>query len=117
MSPSPMPGLRPGRAACLVALACAASVAGAQAMPAGPAGGRPARPDAVNAAAPALPAEPSAFRAHRPFSDAPPSNWRGANDTVGRVGGWRAYAREAQQDAGPKPEVPERGALPHGGHR
>lgn len=32
-----------------------------------------------------------------PNSDAVP--WREANDTVHRIGGWRAYAREAQQPA------------------
>jgi hypothetical protein len=29
----------------------------------------------------------------------PPLAWRAANDTVERIGGWRAYAREAQAPA------------------
>lgn len=28
-------------------------------------------------------------------------SWREANDTVGRIGGWRSYAREAQPAAAP----------------
>ena len=34
----------------------------------------------------------SGYRAH---DDVKPVPWREANDTVGRIGGWRAYAREA----------------------
>ena len=30
----------------------------------------------------------------------PPLAWREANDAVERIGGWRAYAREAQRRAG-----------------
>ena len=45
----------------------------------------------------------SAFEGYRPFSDTPVASWRDANDTVGRVGGWRAYAREAAQPASPSP--------------
>ncbi len=39
----------------------------------------------------------SAFHAYKSFGDTPPLPWREANDTVTRIGGWRAYAREAQQ--------------------
>jgi hypothetical protein len=39
----------------------------------------------------------STFERYRRFDDQPPSSWREANDTVGRIGGWRAYGREAQQ--------------------
>ncbi|MEO7244775.1 MAG: hypothetical protein ABIX12_06475 [Rubrivivax sp.] len=28
--------------------------------------------------------------------------WREANETVGRIGGWRAYAREASASAAPE---------------
>jgi len=42
----------------------------------------------------------SAFEGHRNYSDEPRSvPWRQANDEVGRIGGWRAYAREAQAAA------------------
>lgn len=33
---------------------------------------------------------------YRRLADDPPLAWREANDTVTRIGGWRAYAREAQ---------------------
>lgn len=31
------------------------------------------------------------------FTDEKVGSWRDANDTVGRIGGWRAYAKEGQQ--------------------
>jgi len=37
----------------------------------------------------------SALENHRPYQAQPVQPWREANDTVGRIGGWRAYAREA----------------------
>lgn len=36
----------------------------------------------------------SASRAYRVFQDEPVANWRELNDTVGRIGGWKVYARE-----------------------
>jgi hypothetical protein len=38
--------------------------------------------------------------------DPPATAWREANDTVGRIGGWRAYAREVQAGAGTAPATP-----------
>lgn len=38
----------------------------------------------------------SAFEGYRPFKDQPVQSWREANDLVGRIGGWQAYAREGQ---------------------
>ena len=32
----------------------------------------------------------------RPLGDSPSVAWKDANDTVARIGGWRAYARETQ---------------------
>ena len=32
-----------------------------------------------------------------PFVDEKVSAWKAANDKVGQIGGWRAYAKEAQQ--------------------
>jgi hypothetical protein len=32
-----------------------------------------------------------------PFVDEKVSSWKAANDKVGQIGGWRAYAKEAQQ--------------------
>lgn len=47
------------------------------------------------ASAPAL-GYRSAFAGYRPFTEQPVGSWRGANDVVGRIGGWQAYAREGQ---------------------
>lgn len=38
----------------------------------------------------------SAFEGYRSFNDQPLESWRKANDLVGQIGGWRAYAREGQ---------------------
>jgi hypothetical protein len=61
-------------------------------------GAAPALAPAQGTAAPAPP-QPvyrSAFDGYRPFADEPVRAWRETNDTVGRIGGWKAYAREAQ---------------------
>ena len=39
----------------------------------------------------------SAFAGYKAFTDEPVSNWKAANETVAKVGGWREYARQAQQ--------------------
>ena len=41
----------------------------------------------------------SAFDGYRSFNDQPVVSWREANDLVGRIGGWQAYAREGQGGA------------------
>ena len=66
----------------------------AQAQPASKA----ARPDPLDpkASVPALSYE-SSFSQYRRMGDEKPVSWRDANDTVTRIGGWRVYAREAQQ--------------------
>ena len=53
-------------------------------------------PDPLNpqAAVPAL-LHTSAFAAYRRDAEVEPIGWRAANNTVARIGGWRAYAREA----------------------
>ena len=88
-------------AAGLLAAVLAASLAAstAQAQPAV----KTAKPDPLdpNANVPALNYESSLSR-YRLMGDEKPVSWRDANDTVTRIGGWRAYAREAQQtDAAP----------------
>ena len=99
----------------------------AQAQPAAKA----ARPDPLDAKAsvPALSYE-SSFSQYRRLGDEKPVSWRDANDTVTRIGGWRVYAREAQQpdpapatkpvDATPAAK-PNDSAKPmpagHGGHK
>lgn len=46
----------------------------------------------------------SPFASYRRLGDDKSIPWREANETVNRVGGWRAYAREAQQPDGGAPE-------------
>jgi hypothetical protein len=56
------------------------------------------RPDPLDprARVPA-PRPPEALRRYRPATTPEVGSWREANDTVARVGGWKAYLREAQQ--------------------
>ncbi len=49
----------------------------------------------------------SAFDGYRRYADEPVTPWKAANDQVGRIGGWRTYAKEASGEAG---------ADPHQGH-
>ncbi len=59
------------------------------------------------ASAPAGPhAYRSAFDGYRPFSDQALVSWREANDLVGRIGGWQAYAREGQAERAASPVKP-----------
>ena len=109
----------------LVALSIAAFTAHAQ--PAAPA----TRPDPLDPKAnvPALTYQ-SSFSQYRRLDDGKPISWREANDTVARIGGWRVYAREAQQPdptPAPKPAGPPPAAVStetakpmpagHGGHK
>lgn len=48
----------------------------------------------------------SSFSEYVPYSEQSIESWREANDRVGEIGGWRVYAREAQQTrAQDKPEA------------
>ena len=51
----------------------------------------------------------SSFAQFRRIGDDKPLAWREANDAVARIGGWRVYAREAQQ---PVPATPAKPAVP-----
>ena len=42
----------------------------------------------------ALPA--SAFKGYKPYTDESTGNWKAANDTTARIGGWREYAKQVQ---------------------
>jgi hypothetical protein len=53
----------------------------------------------------------SAFSGYRRYGDEPLVPWKQANDEVGRIGGWKAYAREAA--ASP----PAAASAPHGAHK
>ena len=66
------------------------SVACSQAIAAGP---DPA--DATAATPPTMYLSP--FADYRPLGEDKTTAWKDANDTVGKIGGWRAYAREAAE--------------------
>ena len=72
----------------------------------------PTQPEASAAAASSVPgrADPtnanatiaaliyrSAFEGYRPNVEVEVGPWKDANDNVGRIGGWRTYARQARQ--------------------
>ncbi len=46
----------------------------------------------------------SSFSTYQAYADQPIISWRNANDTVGKIGGWRSYAKEVQQ---PPSDVPQ----------
>lgn len=57
---------------------------------------------AASAQAPATAPTPTAtyrstFEGYQPFGDQQVRAWKESNDNVGRIGGWREYAKEAQQ--------------------
>ena len=39
----------------------------------------------------------SVFAHYQGYADQSVSDWKTTNDTVGRIGGWRAYAKEARE--------------------
>ena len=49
------------------------------------------------AATPAPTPYKSAFEGYQAYSDDPMVNWKAANEDVARIGGWREYAKQAQQ--------------------
>jgi hypothetical protein len=59
----------------------------------------PPRPDDAKAPVPALQHRSAIADYRRLDGPAPSVPWREANDRVERIGGWRAYAREAQAPA------------------
>lgn len=52
---------------------------------------------------------------YRKFVEQPVGSWREANDNVGRIGGWRAYASESQEvtPAGETPKAGDEHAAHH----
>jgi hypothetical protein len=68
----------------------------------------------------APPAFKSAFEGYRRFDDTKLVPWRESNDLVGRIGGWKAYARESAgadtaPASAPAASTPASGAA-HKGH-
>lgn len=88
-----LPGLPGIRAAVAASLLMAAPLALAQGAP-----GRTERPDPLDPQA-RVPAATyrSPLAGYRRLGDDVRVPWREANETVNRIGGWRAYAREAHQ--------------------
>lgn len=58
----------------------------------------------------------SAFESYQPYTEEKTINWKEANDLTGRIGGWRAYAKEAQQPAAPGTPPASSPVDPHAGH-
>lgn len=108
----------PPAALCAVALAAAAQTP--------PSAARKPDPLDPGAGVPAVAYE-SAFSRDRRTVDDKAIPWREANDTAARIGGWRAYARDAQQPdpaasaPAATPAQPATKAMPmpqgHGGHK
>ncbi|MEO7159282.1 MAG: hypothetical protein ABIX00_02005 [Polaromonas sp.] len=62
----------------------------------------PAKPVDLEAAAVATPpAYRSALERYQRYTDEKTVNWKDANDTTARIGGWREYAKEASQSQMP----------------
>ena len=91
-----------------------------------PSTARKADPLDASVAVPAVTYE-SAFSRYRRAGDNKAIPWRESNETAARIGGWRAYAREAQQPepapsapaAAPAKPDPKAMSMPqgHGGHK
>ncbi|MFA6903253.1 MAG: hypothetical protein WC236_09235 [Gallionellaceae bacterium] len=60
--------------------------------------------DAETGKKPALPYQ-SVFGAYQFYQEQPVSSWREVNDEVEKIGGWRAYAREASANEGSTSEA------------
>lgn len=62
--------------------------------------------DAAKSALPSRLHYVSPLSAYKAYADQPVESWREANDRVGRIGGWRAYAKEIQTGE-PAKDVPQ----------
>lgn len=106
-----------------VALCAASAASAAQTPPPSP---RKADPLDAGASVPDVAYE-SAFSRYRRAAEGKAIPWRESNDTAARIGGWRTYAREAQEpepaSSAPAatPVKPDPKAMPmpqgHGGHK
>lgn len=106
--------MKTNRAAPLALCALCCLGLAARAQPVGPSASLspPGEPTRAEAAAPRL-IYRSPFEGYRPHRDITPGPWRAMNDEVARIGGWKAYAREAHEastagaSTGPKGLAPE----------
>lgn len=58
----------------------------------------------------------SALTGYRSFRDEKVSSWRASNDNVARIGGWRAYMKEAREPAPVPRDRPVEAGHPAAGH-
>lgn len=84
-------------------------------------GSGPATPDSKSAAPSSVAlGYRSAFADYRAYSEQPVVSWRDTNENVGKIGGWRVYAKEALQADGASAPAPAPPPQPnpdqHGGH-
>ena len=98
--------IRHARSLLPLSLALLATVATAQTV-------APSQAGSTSATLPAKVVYQSPISGYQPYADQPVQSWREANDRVGRIGGWRAYAKEAAAGESPK-ETPAVDA--HSGH-
>lgn len=84
--------------ALIAAAAILATALPSAAQSSAPASAPGARPDSGDAGAVVPPvAYRSAFAGYRAIVDEKVGAWRDANDEVGRIGGWRVYAKQARE--------------------
>ena len=77
-----------------VGIVLLAASAGAVAQPSAGSG----RPDPMDSRAPVPPTvHQSPFAHYRPFAAEVLGPWKAVNDEVGRIGGWKVYAREVYE--------------------
>ena len=60
---------------------------------------RPAQPNNPPCDTANISGDTSPWASYRPWRDQAVGDWRQANDLVGRIGGWRTYAREVAPPA------------------
>lgn len=97
-----------------IALPLCAAMGASQAQTPQPA---PPRPDPLDAQARVPPvAYRSPLAGYRSWTEQPVGSWRETNETVNRIGGWRAYAREGLPGTTPAaPAAPAATAAPAAG--
>jgi hypothetical protein len=77
-----------------------ASAVGASVIACASASNAFAAPDAASAESPTPPTQyKSPFKDYRPLGDDKRIPWKAANDEVGKIGGWRVYLRESQDQS------------------
>ena len=96
----------------LAAVISSAPVVRAQSAPA-QAQSTPAKPDPSDVTASVPPVRyDSSFAGYRAFADEDVAPWKETNDTAGRIGGWRVYARGAREPESGKPTAPSPATKP-----